>query len=77
MGAASAAAAQPVPSEHAQHQASGQDPVSPAGQQCCCEEMMHKMMSEMMQKHQGMGMPASKANADQHAPAADDHQHKQ
>jgi len=80
---ANAAAAQPAPQAHDQHQATAthqataQQQAADSQKRCCCEEMMHKMMMEMMQKHQGMGMPGSKANADPNAPEADDHQHKQ
>lgn len=80
---ANAAAAQPAPQAHDQHQATAAHPatapeqVADSQKRCCCEEMMHKMMMEMMQKHQGMGMAGSKANADPNAPKADDHQHKQ
>lgn len=74
--AANAAAAQPVAQSHEQHQASGQHQAAGAQGRCCCEEMMRKMMSEMMQK-KGMGMSQEKANADQPPAAPDEHQHKQ
>lgn len=60
------AAAQTPPSPHQKHEATGQHQVSAqrhaaAGEQrCCCEEMMHKMMSEMMAKHQGTAKPSQK-----------------
>ena len=73
--AANAAAAQPATQSHEQHQATGQHPAADAEGHFCCEEMMRRMMSEMMQK-QGMGMSQPKANADQ-PPAPDEHQHKQ
>ena len=57
---ASAANAQPATETHEQHQAIGQHQVADKGEQCCCEEMMRKMMMEMMQKHQGMGTMAPK-----------------
>lgn len=76
--AASNAAAQSVPQSHEQHQAAGQAKATDADKRCCCsEEMMHKMMMEMMQKHQHMGMSPSTMKPDQHAPAPDQHQHKQ
>ena len=80
---ANAAAAQPAPQAHDQHQATvphqaaAHEQVADSQKHCCCEEMMHKMMMEMMRKHQSMGMPGPKANADPNSPEADDHQHKQ
>ena len=53
---ASTAGAQPTPQSHEQHKATAQHQDSASGEKCCCEEMMHKMMMEMMQKHQGKGM---------------------
>lgn len=59
--------ATPGPAPQAQpheHQAAGPHrPDTASDARCCCEEMMHKMMMEMMQKHQGMGM-AQPANAE-------------
>lgn len=51
-------AAQPAPALAVQpHQHQEQAPNHSASDaRCCCEEMMQKMMTEMMQKHQGMGM---------------------
>ena len=60
--AARAAGAQSLPQSHEQHQAAGQHQssaqhqVAGTGEKCCCEEMMRKMMTEMMQKHQGKGI---------------------
>ena len=59
-GVASAANAQTPTESHEQHQATGQHQVAGKGEKCCCEEMMRKMMMEMMQKHQGMGIMAPK-----------------
>lgn len=74
--AATGVSAQPAPSEHAQHQAIGQHQATATDQKCCCEDMMRKMMSEMMQQHQGIGMPqAPKANSGQHPAGADQHPH--
>jgi hypothetical protein len=52
--------AQPMPQSHEQHQATGAHQVTDGKEKCCCEDMMRKMMSDMMQQHQGMGMGASK-----------------
>lgn len=55
--AAQPVSAQPATPGHEQHQSIGKHQVMAAGQHCCCEQMMrdmHKMMSEMMQMHQGM-----------------------
>lgn len=57
---AGTAQAQPAPQSHEQHQASGQHETPTGGEKCCCEEMMRKMMAEMMQKHQGKGMEMPK-----------------
>jgi hypothetical protein len=72
--AANAAATQPAAQSHEQHQASVQHQAAGPEGRCCCEEMMRKMMSQMMQK-QGMGMSQSKA--DQPSAAPDEQQHKQ
>lgn len=58
--AASAAIAQPATESHEQHRATGQHQFADKSDKCCCEEMMRKMMMEMMQKHQGMGTMAPK-----------------
>lgn len=57
---ASTVHAQAVPPSHEQHQATGQHEAPASGEKCCCEEMMRKMMAEMMQKHQGKGMEMPK-----------------
>jgi len=43
-----------------QHEATNQHAMAASGEKCCCEEMMKKMRSEMMQKHQGTGMGMQK-----------------
>lgn len=74
--AATTASAQPMPQPHDQREASGQHQSADAQERCCCEEKIRKMTIEMMQKRQGMGTSQS-TSADQHAAAADEHQHKQ
>lgn len=52
---ASTAAAEPPATTHQQHQATGQHQrAAHSDVRCCCEEMMHKMMTDM-QMHHGMG----------------------
>lgn len=61
--AASAAGAQPTAQSHeqhqatAQHEATAQHPVAGVAQKYCCDEMMRRMMMDMMQRHQGIGDP--------------------
>lgn len=64
--------AQPT-SAHQQHQATGQHQAdADSDARCCCEEMMHKMILEMTQKHRGMDRqhPATAAT-----PKPEDHKH--
>ena len=75
--AGSAAGAQSLPQSHEQHEAAGQHQpsaqhqVAGSGEKCCCEEMMRKMMTDMMRQHQGMGAQMQKG-----APQPDqDHAH--
>ena len=59
---------------HQQHQASAEhQPAAATGDRCCCsEEMMHKMMMEMMQKHQGVEHPSAGT-----PPKGSEHEHQQ
>jgi hypothetical protein len=67
-GSATAAGAQATPQGHqhpqqlatTQHQGMEQHQMAGTGEKCCCEEMMKKMMSEMIQSHQGMEMHMQK-----------------
>lgn len=64
--------AQPTPA-HQQHQATGQHRADAASDaRCCCEEMMHKMMQEMTQKHRGMD---TQHPAAVETPTPEDHKH--
>jgi hypothetical protein len=59
--AANPATADPPAQVHQQHQAIGQhQATTPSEARCCCDETMHKMMMQMMQMHQGMGMSRPK-----------------
>lgn len=65
VAAPSAAGAEPTAQSHqhesaAKHQATGQGKMNATAEKCCCEEMMKKVISEMMRKHQGMGMQMQK-----------------
>ena len=72
LASATGALPQTPATPHQQHQAAAEHEQAVAvDSHCCCEEMMRKMMIEMMQKHQQMGV----AQPTEPKPQPEEHKH--